>query len=60
MKTTFFDKFTPDQLKNQYKANLQTLTVMYEKAIATGKRVNGYTPLELQKLVLKYKILCEC
>ena len=47
-------KCTPEQLKEQYRANAEVFRVMLERAIATGKRVNGYTASALQTLYDRY------
>lgn len=48
-----------DQLKKQYAANAEGLNRMYEKAKATGKKVNGYTESQLLELVNKYRELAK-
>jgi len=48
---------TPEQLKKQYRANLEGLQRMLKRAEETGKRVNGYTEDELIRLVEKYSQL---
>jgi len=50
----FFTQFTEQQMKAQYKANLNGLQKMLEKANRTGKKVNGYTIIELERLVNDY------
>ncbi len=45
---------TMDQLNSQYAANAQQLEKMYEKAVATGKKVNGYTAAQLDKMTGDY------
>lgn len=45
---------TPEQIKKQYRANLEGLQRMLKRAEDTGKRVNGYTEDELSRLVEKY------
>lgn len=58
-------KFTPEQaakmfgvsierIKEQYLANAQGLEKMYNKAIATGKKVNGYTAEQLEAITAEY------
>lgn len=54
---TFFDQFTPAQMKLQYSKNLQGLQKMQGKAQSTSKKVNGYTLSQLDELVNKFKIL---
>ena len=51
---TFFDQFTETQLKAQYIADLKGLQRMLAKAIKTGKNVNGYNIIELERLVNDY------
>jgi hypothetical protein len=41
---------TLDQLDNQYKENAEGLDRMYQKAVRTGKKVNGYTASRLEQL----------
>jgi len=48
---------TPEQLKRQYKANLESLQTMLTRSEDTGKRVNGYSEDELSRLVDKYTAL---
>lgn len=59
-------KFTPtqaanlfnvplDRIKEQYKANAEILAGMHKKAIATGKKVNGYTADQLSKMVVDFQ-----
>lgn len=43
-----------ERIKEQYKANAEGLKKMYEKAVYTGKKVNGYTSKELQEMYYKY------
>jgi hypothetical protein len=57
--------FTPEQsakmfgvsierIKEQYLANAQGLEKMYLKAVSTGKKVNGYTAEQLDKMTAEY------
>ncbi len=45
---------TMEQLNNQYLRNAQVFEKMYEKAVATSKKVNGYTADQLDQLTGKY------
>jgi hypothetical protein len=58
-------KFTPEEaakmfgvsierIKEQYLANAQGLEKMHQKAVLTGKKVNGYTAEQLEKLTADY------
>ena len=42
------------EMKAQYRANLKGLQRMLVKAEQTGKKVNGYTIIELERLVNDY------
>lgn len=42
-------------IQKQYEENLQQLTQMRDKALATGKRVNQYTLAELNQIVDRYQ-----
>jgi len=55
----FFNQFTEQQMKAQYKANLKGLQRMLVKANKTGKKVNGYTAIELERLVYDYTELAK-
>ena len=57
--TTFFSQFTDEQIKRQYKSNLEGLTKMLNKAILTGKKVNGYTTDQLSAMVEQYTELAK-
>jgi len=46
-----------DQLNAQYKENAAGLKRMRDKAVMTGKKVNGYTEVQLNELVNKYEKL---
>jgi len=56
---TFFDQFTPEQIKNQYRKNYNGLVQMQTKARETGKKINGFTLEQLNTFVEKYKKLSE-
>lgn len=56
---TFYDQFTEAQLKAQYIADLKGLQRMLAKAIKTGKKVNGYIIIELERLVYDYTELAK-
>jgi len=53
---SFFDQFAPDQVKDQLSANIEQLKRMRLKAITTGKKVNGYTPEQLNKSIESMQI----
>jgi len=55
----YFEQFTTEQMRSQYKANLKGLQKMLAKAIKTGKKVNGYTIIELERLVNDYTELAK-
>ena len=42
---------TPAQVGAQFVKNYEGLRVMYEKACATGKRVNGHTSEQLRQMM---------
>jgi hypothetical protein len=46
-----------DQIKKQYRSNLIGLEQMRDKAIRTGKKVNGFTLAQLEDMVSKFKVL---
>ena len=48
-----------ERLNEQYAENAKTFERMYEKAIKTGKKVNGYTAVQLKQMVEKYKGLAK-
>ena len=56
---TFFDQFTEEQIKRQYKANLESLILMLKTSEKTGEKVNGYTTIELSRLVEHYTELAK-
>jgi len=56
---TFYDQFTEAQLKAQYITDIKGLQRMLAKAIKTGKKVNGYTIIELERLVYDYTELAK-
>lgn len=43
-----------ERIKEQYLANANGLQKMYEKAIKTGKKVNGYTADQLKNMASAY------
>lgn len=43
-----------ERIKEQYLANAQGLEKMYNKAITTGKKVNGYTAEQLKSMTAQY------
>jgi len=58
-------KFTPEQaakmfgvsverIKEQYAYNAEGLEQMHKKAVSTGKKVNGYTADQLEKMTAEY------
>lgn len=44
---------TVDQLRAQYAANAAATAKMLAKAVQTGKKVNGYTAVQLEILLAK-------
>ncbi len=46
-----------EAIKAQYLANAQGMERMYNKAIETGKKVNGYTAEQLKVKVEEFKAL---
>lgn len=46
-----------ENIKKQYAANAAGLKRMYDKAINTGKKVNGFTAEELKEHFLLYEKL---
>jgi hypothetical protein len=53
----FFSQFTPDQLRAGYARNLVGLRGMRDKAVGTGRKVNGYTAAELSERVANFERL---
>jgi hypothetical protein len=45
-----FSNVSPEMIKKQYAENAKQLKAMYDKAIATGKKVNGFSAPQLEKL----------
>jgi len=43
-----------ERIKEQYLSNAQGLEKMYNKAVATGKKVNGYTADQLDKMAADF------
>lgn len=43
-----------ERISEQYEKNAQGLEAMHKKALATGKKVNGYTAEQLEQMTLKY------
>lgn len=52
--TTFFSQFSTETLKKQYLENAKGLEQMYLKAKKSGKKVNGYTADQLEKMYKAY------
>ena len=52
-----FFKCTPEQLSAQYARNAFDLSKMADKASKTGKKVNGYTAVQLAEMSAKSKKL---
>lgn len=50
----FFEQFTEEQMKTQYRRNAEGLTKMADKAVRTGKKVNGYRPGELVVMAIQF------
>ncbi len=46
-----------EAIKAQYFANAQGMERMYNKAVETGKKVNGYTAKQLEAKVKEFKAL---
>jgi hypothetical protein len=46
-----------EAIKAQYAANAESMERMYNKAIETGKKVNGYTAEQLKAKVEEFKAL---
>ena len=46
-----------ERLNEQYLSNSQQMLKMSEKAFATGKKVNGYTDLELKQKAAYFEYL---
>lgn len=46
---------TPDQIKTQLAKNARQLRGMQSKAIATGKKVNGYSASDLGAMALSFE-----
>jgi ribosome-binding protein aMBF1 (putative translation factor) len=40
-----------DRIKQQHRDNAKALQSMYDKAVKTGKKVNGYTAAQLAEMV---------
>jgi len=49
----FFDQFTPEQKKVQLTANIEQLKRMQLKADKTGKKINGFTSVQLSENISK-------
>ena len=45
-----------DRIRQQYADNAAVLKTMYEKAVRTGKKVNGYTAAQLKEDYQRYEI----
>lgn len=50
----FFSQFSSEQIKKQYRCNYDCFVKMRDKAIKTGKKVNGYSLEKLESLVKQY------
>ena len=50
----FFDQFTKEQIAEQYSRCLPGLSDMLEKAERTGRKVNGYTAVQLREHVANF------
>lgn len=50
---------TTDKIKAQYLKNAKDLQKMYDKAVSTGKKVNGYTASQLLEMKDRYFKLAE-
>jgi DeoR/GlpR family transcriptional regulator of sugar metabolism len=45
-----------DRIRKQYSDNASILKQMYDKAIKTGKKVNGYTAAQLKENYERFEI----
>lgn len=55
--TTFYAQFTPDQLRAGYARNAKSLAQMRDKALKTGRNVNGFTADYLRDKTAEYEAL---
>ena len=55
--TTFFARFSPDQLRAQFTKNAASLSGMASKAERTGKTVNGFRAEYLRAKATEYERL---
>lgn len=46
---------TPEQANAQARKNLAQLKGMHSKALASGRRVNGYTATDLEHMIFKFR-----
>lgn len=53
--TASFFGVSVERIKQQYAENAKQLEQMYNKAVATGKKVNGFTAEYLKAKVTEYK-----
>lgn len=49
---------TPEQLRQQYRANARQLRLLEAKAIESGRKVRGYTADELRTKAERIERLC--
>ena len=56
MKTTFFEQFSPEQLKKQYAVNAKQLRHMADKALLSNDKLRGFTFEYLDKKASEYKL----
>lgn len=59
MKTGFFAQFTPEQMRKAYGRNAIGLVQMADKAVKTGKKVNGYRAGQLVMIAIQYDKLAQ-
>ena len=52
-----FQQATQDQLEAQYARNAQGLRAMESRAIATGRKVGGYTATQLAERAARFETL---
>lgn len=52
---TWFDQFSPEQLRRQYAKNVVGLKAMLARAERTGRKVNGFTADQLRDRVREFE-----
>lgn len=58
-KYPFFNQFSREQIKKQYAKNAEGLKQMEEKALRTGKKVNGFTFEQLYESRIRFQELAK-